>query len=92
MAAGIAGVEVMPERNLGLTEPPAQKHLAAVHHGIKVAEAVRPLEFDAEFRQFFEVGAELPFLRVELGLKLGDLLSVDIVRRAPALLRKMKKE
>src|SRR5262245_26299574 len=72
----------MPERNLGLAEPPAQEHLAAVPHAVEVAKAIGALELDTQQFQFLDVGSQLRLFSVQLSLTLGQLFRVEVVRGA----------
>ena len=85
LATGEARIEIVPVRYLGLAQPPAQKHLAAIHDAVKVAK-LRPLELDAQPLQLLDVRPQLLFLGVELGLALRQLFGVQVLARVSGVL------
>ncbi len=87
LPAGEAGVLLVPVRDGGLAEPPAEADLAAVSKAGEVAETVRALQIDAELVQFLDIRRQLRLLGVELGAALGGLLGIRVVGGpAPILL------
>ena len=76
LPAGDAGVQLVPVRDLGLAEPPAEVDLAAVHDAVEVAKAVGALQLDAQAGQFVDVRRELRLLGLEFGLALREFLGV----------------
>ena len=78
LAAGEAGIQLVPVGDLGLAEPPAEIDLAAVEQAGEVAEAVVALQLDPELRQLLDVVGEVRLLGLQLGLALGQLVGVGV--------------
>ncbi len=75
-----AGVELVPERHRGLTQPPAEIDLVPVHQASEIAQAdLVALELDAQALELVDITLEPFTLDIELVLSLGELLGVKIV-------------
>src|SRR3954469_14837598 len=59
LPAGEAGVELMPEHHLGLSEPPAEVDFPPDHHAPKITQTFLALELYTEILELLDVSAQL---------------------------------
>jgi hypothetical protein len=71
LPAGIASVELVPELDLGLAEPPAKQNLATVHLAGEIDEAKSPvLELNAQLLELVLKAVDLAGEHLSLPLEL----------------------
>jgi len=85
-AAGVAGVEIVPEADINFVELPAQEHLAPVAKMRKIDQTpVEILDLDAEFVDATELGVELEHVQQQP----GNLFAANVRARLLQLLAQL---